>query len=808
MAVWQALTEEGTTYTVNKTFTQMTPKERADIERYMAQNPTAPPPGTTPAGPQPDNTLTPGVRGGQPIEPSGGSGSPGDQSIPPQVRGGQPINPSRTPGGGAPPPTASINDPNKPFNSFDPSLENAFGQTPVGPTGRSTAPGTPNEADTNKLPPGVLKAVTRPGPEPVPGSQAPGDKWWPDPSSGLYDQYVINKLLQDYGMNGWTGADRPPIEIMKEGKTEYGEATGQMVGSGTFILNVRGPDGEIRALKIAKVSNPQNAKAYGWGLLDSAVTVAAPDAGKKGHSGLMTIGRKIYGTNNVTGAFELVPGAPDLPEEVKNWGTPYQIDDGQGNKVWYGTNPATGRPEPIPNMPATRVVQGYDNPQWVREGNQLVYKGWNQKTGQYELVPGIGPQPLPDKPPLTTPGGGIYTQNPDGTYTPAAGVEQPRPGMTQYVPDPDQKGFHKKQIYSPAGIWTDAVDDPDYHKATSDLAKAQRPKGEKYWIIHPSFPDRQIEVESDGAGGYTIPPNAQVRRIPGLQDSVASASGDQEFQTRWNPDTQKYEQYKNPNWTPKGTGDQVRQLRELAEQKRAELHAKIGKNGYTAEQAEQDFNAYWDSHILPRQQQIEFDQRKEIEDRDRLNQAQRAQNLTAASGIGQGMAGLANTFNQQSASPTYANYVKDFVSNVGAGKAGTEIRTEDFMKPTYDLQEVAQYYMAQALKGISPTADAIAGGMGTPAALQSASRGVDVASAIGGRQFNLPGAGGGPPPATGGGTTIQINTAPGGAPAAATAQPISGAGAAPTAPGTNLGTFPIGQQWNPNLPLGGFQWPT
>lgn len=820
MAVWQALTEEGTTYTVNKTFQAMTPKERADIERFQARAPDQAMPAASPegppAGPNPDNTLTPGARGGQPITPAGGSGSPGDQSVPPQVRGGQSITPSSgtRPGGnvagggggsGAPPPTADINDPNKPFNAFDPSLDNAFGNTPVGPPTPAGAPRTPNEADVNKLPPGVLKAMARPGPDPVPGSNAPGDKWWPDPSSALYDQYVINKLLQDYGMNNWTGADRAPVEIMKEGKNEYGEATGQMVGTGQFIINVRDPvGGEVRALKLAKLKNADpNSKAYGWGLLESAITVAAKDAKLLGHSGLMTIGGTVYGTNNTTGAFEPVPGAPKV---VQNWGQPYQIDDGKGNKVWYGTDPADGTPKPIPGMPSSPSVAGFDNPQWVERGGKLVYVGWNQKTGKIEDVPGMTPQPLPDKPLVTSPSGSnIYVKGPDGNFILAPGVSQPTVGMERKIPDPANPGYHKKQIFNQAGEWEDQVGAPDFLTPTGILAKATRPKGEKYWIVYPGSTDRQIEVESDGAGGYTMPENPRVRRISGLADSVATTTGTDEFLQRWNPESQTYEQFKNPNWQPKGTGDQVRQLREQAEAKRKELHDKIGKNGYTSDQAEADFNTFWDSQILPRQQQIEFDQRKEIEDRDRLNQTQRAANLTSAAAVGTTMGNFANLYNQQSVSPTFGNYVQQFTKDTGAGKV-TEINPQDFMKPTYDLQEVAQYYTAQALKGISPTADAIGGGLGMPGALQSSARGVDVGAALGQRSFTLPG-GGGPAQSSGGGTTITINTAaPGGAPEAAAAGGVTAAPGAATAPGVSLGTFPTGQAWDPNKALGGYQW--
>lgn len=635
--------------------------------------------------------------------------------------------------------------------------------------------------------------------------------YYPNPGDPLYDQYVINELLRQGQMNGYAAVGSyTPVQIT-ESKVNADSGQYEQVNTGYYLINVVGPNGEIRQLKLAKINNPDGSGRYGWSLQNITRTIDPQDR-KKGHSGQMTIAGKIWGTNEETGAFELVPGAPDVPQ---GWSGLVQIEEADHSKRWYGVDPKDpgSPPKVVPGMPVVPAPPpGYDKTQWLKDpnGQTLTQWGYNTKTGAYEKVPGSPSQPVETQPISLGPAGTVYRKKPDGTLEVDPNVGQAKEGNERYVPYSGQAGYAKKQRFT-NGDWQDAVGDNDYLLPVGPEAKANPPKGTPIQIPAQGAPGKMVTVIANGVGGYDYPPPGtppQVTKVPGLLEPTDVAAGTGEFlPPRRNPDTGALiPGERNPNWAPTLFADRVRQLQQTAQAKQQELHARIGQNGYTSEQAEADFNTFWDQQIAPAEQQLKSDQQTALVDAQtkrnqelRAQDTQRQQQLTTAQAAGQQAVNNYELQAKRMVGPGFANYAQNLVGAVGSGKMPSLPNMGDFSYMAPDYNQLAQYYTAQALKYISPTA---ANMTGTEPTLPAAAQGLDLNNMFQRSSFS-PNAGNQP--------SVTINVGAGAgtsgtgatqAAAATPATPAAPAAAIPTpwAPTTSWGGMPSA--------FGQFQFPT
>ena len=629
----------------------------------------------------------------------------------------------------------------------------------------------------------------------------------------MYDWYRINEALRAAQMDGWqiAGASHVPVnqgkwikntnyqappagstpdEIAEWDRTiNQGQSEYSLQESNEYVIGVINPTtGQMLRLTLSRGPRDPVTQGYAYSVTGRQ-DQGKIDQANPGHTGITRLPfsdghEELWGTNSQTGAYEKLPDQPaglGNDPKLKGWNDIRQIEK-DGNLFWVGTPPGGGEPQQIVSLgiiKADKYVPG--SIRQVTRNGQKVYVGTNKQTQQIEVIPEYGQEPAVPATVSGPSGRVIYQPDANGQLRPAPGVAQPVEGVsTRWV---DAGGGRAKQQTFRNGDWSDDPDVPQ-KDVSPELIRATgaiRPKGQKYW--QPSADGRRLVwVEADGNGGYTIPDDTTSKPFPGLPQErpVTPTTGEQEFITRYNPETQQQENVKNPNWTPTATGDRVRQLREIAAAKQQELSAKIGKNGYTAEQAQKDFDAYWDTQVEPRRQQLQFDQEQERRKAERDQAATNISALSTAQTAGQNA--VSNYMNQQKymVGPGFAQQAKEMSSAIQGGRIPS-INPEAYMYKGYDYNDLAQYYTAQALQHISPTAAAMLGTQ--PGALQ-ATQGMDLNTMLNRTQFQ-PQAQAGQP------VTININSGSqtgGGAPAAPAA-PAAAPAANPYV--TALGDLPF-----------------
>lgn len=615
--------------------------------------------------------------------------------------------------------------------------------------------------------------------------------------SDVYDWHRVNEALREAGLDTWriAGTNHTPVnnghlvtnpaftavkdytdaDLRAEGMTRPPEFIYQE--GNEYAIGVTSPDGrQMMKLTLSK-GKPDAQGNYGYAVIGRS-TQSPIETREPGYKEVQRLPfqdghQELWGINTQTGVFEKMPGGPSSlgTEAPKGWNDIKQVDDSQGHMIWIGTDPEG---KPFQQVPGSPVINtGKYVPGSVRQGrsgNKIVYRGQNTQTGEWEEIPSLGSEPAPIQ--TTTIGAITYQPDANGNLVPAPNVAQPVEGQsTRWV---SAGGGAAKQQTFRNGDWQDDIDVPQ--KTVSPEAQraagALRPKGERYEILtNIDGEQRLLIVEADGNGGYTIPQDTKARRVPGSPPSikpVTATSGEQEFITRYNPETDKQEDVRNPNWSPSAIADRTRQLTQLARTKQLELHARVGQAGYTDQDADRDFGAWWDTEIEPRRKQVAFDEDQQRRKQEQEDQAGRISAVSTASTIGQNQATLYQGQQKHMVGPGYAQQAQGFLDAISQGKRPPAMQASAYQYPMHDLNALAQYYTAQALQHISPTAAGIMGG-GQPGAL-GAARALDLNSVIDRTRFL--------PSQQQGAVTININAAQ---PTQDT-PPIGATPAAPAAP--------------------------
>jgi hypothetical protein len=618
-------------------------------------------------------------------------------------------NTSLAPGGSYP---GRTSPPPPPPPGGDPSI---YGRTPVlGGSGGGTPP-----------PAGAAPAVV---PQPGDGGAKPGTPQW--------DTQRVNDMLGANGYGDWVVTSATPAKSQK-----VDPITGDPVpgASANYIINIRNPKtNEIKRLTMNRVwqdangslgtldpTDPQTAEAdpsfdpSAWGpgygyQLGGIEDQQKQDPNKVGHSGQITIGTTLYGTNNATGAFEPVPGAPPIPKDVKGWDSLKQIDDGQGNQIWIGVDPKDGQPKQVPGMPTIPAAAGgYGNPYQVDNGDgSKSWWGIDPATKKPTRIPNMPNTPAPPRGPGSlTQSGVTYVQKPDGSYAPAPGVPNPNQpkGATQVKLGND--GFLYQQTSNGDGTWDV---DPSFKPVPfSDAANQSRVQagaihqpgdqgikvigGKSFPVVYRGGSDDNYDVVPADQGGKATP-------YPGATDPTSIAtSNDQEFIAQRMPDG-SVQYIKNQNWAPTDPAIRYRQLSAQANDKFQELQGKLSPS-YTPEMAQKDMDLWWSANIDPAQKQIQIDQQKQQVDLQNKIVEQNRSNYATGISAGSGAVAAFTAGQEGRVGPNYGAMMQA----IGQGKtSGPEFdNATTFEGP--DPNELYKQSMQDALKAISPTAAAASG---------------------------------------------------------------------------------------------------
>lgn len=624
--------------------------------------------------------------------------------------------------------------------------------------------------DITKAPGPNTTVITGPGGA-APAQAAPAAETPVSVGQDIYDWHAINRALQANHMDGWTvagsnhspvniGQSRPnpaydkdlaaagayddPAELAKLGLKVAPQPF--IVDPGpTFVIGVVSPDGrQFMKLTLSR-SQPDAQGHYEYSIVGQEKQ-GSIDPKNPGYTDIQRVPfadghQEYWGINSATGTFEKMPAGPSGIGTPPGWNDIKQVDDGRGNLIWVGTDPQGNPFQQVPNsptIPGSKYVPG--SVRQVQVGNKMVYRGIDAATQKVVDIPEYGSEPV--KVQTTTFGASVYQPDANGNLQIAQNVAQPIEGKsTRWYPA--EPGWAKQQTYR-NGEWEDDVDipkkivSPEVEATQRALARTEgaiKPKGEPYEILtNIDGESRLLTVIADGNGGYTIPPNATARKVQGgppTNKPVTATSNDQEYISRYNPETQQQENVKNPNWNPAATGDRTRQLREMAAAKQKELADKVANsnNTYTDDQANKDFNTWWDQEIEPRRQQLQFDQDQEIRKAQRDAQAQqieaqnaRASALSTASGIGQNAVTNYQAMQKNMVGPGFADYVRSSSAARSQHKMPPPLDPSAFMYQGPDMNDLAQYYTSQALQHISPVA---ASNLGTTPTIPT---GVDLSS--------------------------------------------------------------------------------
>ena len=125
---------------------------------------------------------------------------------------------------------------------------------------------------------------------------------------------------------------------------------------------------------------------------------------------------------------------------------------------------------------------------------------------------------------------------------------------------------------------------------------------------------------------YDVDTSQPATPMPGASEPTSIAtSTDQPNIVQRNPDG-SVASIPNPNYMAVDPAQRSAQLAQMASSKITELQGKIGTGGYTQDQAQQDYDQWWDSTIEPAKAEIQqAQQQKQIDTQLKLSAEQRAQ---------------------------------------------------------------------------------------------------------------------------------------------------------------------------------------
>jgi hypothetical protein len=434
----------------------------------------------------------------------------------------------------------------------------------------------------------------------------------------------------------------------------------------------------------------------------------------------MTIGTTLYGTNDVTGVFEPIPNAPPIVSSFTNI---RQIDEKDGSKAWYGTDPADGkfkRMDDLPVIPAS--AQGWGDLRQIDNGQgQMEWWGVDPSDHQYKKHPTLPSTAKVQGPASITQNKVTYVQQPDGTYKPAPGVPDPNPpkGIAQIILGPD--GYLYRQISRGDGTF-----DPDTSFAPvpfTDAAKqargqisAQHQPGEKGTkLIQGKV--YQVTYRGGSDDNYDIDTSQAATPMPGAESPTSIATGtDQPTIVQRMPDG-SIKNVPNPNYQPTDPALRVAQLSNQASAKLQEIQAKIGP-GFTPDQAQSEFDAWWNTNVEPAKTQLQQTQQKTQADVQRQQQEQERANYATALTAGSNAVEAYKAQMPNMVGPGFGAAVNQLANAWTSGKpvGNVDIASAVQYQPL-DLNQLQQNAVNSALAHISPTAAQGLGG-GMPAMAQ------------------------------------------------------------------------------------------
>lgn len=195
----------------------------------------------------------------------------------------------------------------------------------------------------------------------------------------------------------------------------------------------------------------------------------------------------------------------------------------------------------------------------------------------------------------------------------------------------------------------------------------------------------------------------------------------------------------NPNFQPKTRAEiaaRVGQIQDLMRRKQAEVQAKVGQNGYTADDALKEFNTWHDQNVAPQQAQLQAAQEEAQFQRGKDQAAMRQGAYTAANAAGTQNISAFNAM--VAANPVGAGYA-DVMDQVRQGKMPTGAQMQSaFTYQGPNPMDTAKQATMEALKYIDPTAAAATG------APPPNAQGMDIGAMLGAQNYAAPGVA--PPP--------------------------------------------------------------
>lgn len=615
-----------------------------------------------------------------------------------------------------------------------------------------------------------------------PTPQAGQAGFYPAVGDPQYDIYKLNETLRAAGYDGWQALGTP-VEVV-ETRVDPTLGTSTTVSSGNYVVNIRKGDQTKRITFHKTWKNPQGqATTTDPGTPgapyefqpDKIDDQEKPDPNKVGHSGQIKIGDTLYGTNNATGNFEPVPNAPKIPQDVVGWKDLRQVDNPDGSKTWWGIDPSDGKPKKAPGMPEVPAsASGWGNPTLIKQadGSQVWY-GIDPTDKTPKPIPGAAPIKAGPAGPESIPQGGVtYIKKADGTYGPAPGVPDPNPTVGTPQIKLGDDGYLYQYTYAGNGRWDfdssfKSVPYTDAAKQSSAQVGAMRKPGEPGEKVINGMVYK-VKYRGGSEDQYDFDTSVPAKPFPGaIKPESITTTNEPEFIVQRMPDG-SIQNVKNPNWNPSDTAGKVRHLQQQANDKLSELSAKVNGQSYTQEQAQADFDKWWEQVLKPQQQLLQLAQQKEIQElqtkqttEQRAVEEQRRASYATAQTAGKNAVDAYTAMAPYRVGPGFGDAMNSLYTSFATGKMPQQI---DFGKAfTYqipDLNQLSQNAVAQALQHISPTAAQMTQGAGaTPQALNQI-QGMDMNGLFNKSNFQF---GGGLPPNPNQNQGTQTTVSPSGA---------------------------------------------
>jgi len=209
-----------------------------------------------------------------------------------------------------------------------------------------------------------------------------------------------------------------------------------------------------------------------------------------------------------------------------------------------------------------------------------------------------------------------------------------------------------------------------------------------------------LDVTAKGIANQQAQQNLQIGKAPTtVQTTLGTATP---YATQVNPVTGEITYQDNRNFQPKTFADiaaRTGQIQQLAQAKQQEVQAKVGQNGYTADQALNEFNTWWDKNVAPAQSQLQAatEEAQFARAKDQSSMRQAAMQTSLAAGTQQ-LTALKNysemnpVGNKDALAAAYAK----------AGAPSTLVDAITYKAP--NPMQAAQQGTMEALKYIDPTA--------------------------------------------------------------------------------------------------------